>query len=255
MAKRYAMITGASSGIGREIARLLAKKGFHLILVARRKERLLCLQEEITGNSSVNVIVEECDVSKEQNCISLYEKCKKYPLYILVNNAGFGKVGNFEEIPLEEEMDMVKTNIMAPHILMKLFIRDHQNGYILNIASIAGFQPGPKMSAYGATKSYLLNLSMAVQYELKRSGKNIFLTTICPGPVNTEFNEVANAEFHVRSISAKKCAGIALNALFHKKNMVIPTWEMKVMHFMSKITPLSLVIPVEYLLQSKKIRK
>lgn len=250
----YALVTGASSGIGMEISKLLAMKKYDLILVARREERLMKLKSDIENRYKINVIVKKVDLSKEKECIRLFNECEKYNIGILINNAGFGKVGNFEDIPLDTEINMIKTNIIAVHILTKLFIRKYEKGYILNIASIAAFQPGPLLSVYSATKSYVLNFSTAVNYELKKQKKDIYITTLCPGPVNTEFNEVAGADFNLKSINPKKCAKIALKGMFNKKNIVIPAFGIRLLHLGSKIAPYRLVLPVEYKIQSKKKR-
>jgi len=248
----YALITGASSGIGYEIAKLLAQKNYDLILIARRNMRLEKIKIEFEEKYHINVIIKQCDISKEDNCYQLFQEVKNYPIRVLINNAGFGKVGNFNEIPLEDEISMIQTNIIALHILTKLFIQEKKEGYILNVSSIAGIQPGPMMATYGATKSYVLNFSLAVNYELKKNNKNIHITTLCPGPVNTEFNKVAHADFNLRSISSKQCAREAINGLFQKKQIVIPGNDIKLLRILSKITPLKLILPIEYWIQTKK---
>ena len=250
----YALVTGASSGIGVEIAKLLAKRQYNLILVARRKKRLVRLKAQLKSKYNISVKVIECDLSKEENCYQLCKEIKDLDVSVLVNNAGFGKVGHFDTIPLEDEIDMIHTNIVAPHILTKWFVKEKDSGNILNVASMAGFQPGPVMAAYGATKAYLLNLSIAVNYELEKSNKNIHVTTLCPGPVDTEFNKVADADFNLQSISAKQCAREALSGLFQKKELVIPGKAMKLLRIGSKIAPLRIILPMEYRIQGKKTR-
>ena len=248
----YALVTGASSGIGKEIAILLAKKGYNLILVARRKKRLEDLQEYIDRKYSVQVLIKECDLSIRDNCFSLFEECKKYHIQVLINNAGFGKVGQFQKIPCEDEIAMIQTNIMALLILTKLYVNHMRKGYILNVASIAGFQPVPMMATYGATKAFVLNFSQSVNYELKRHHKKVSISTLCPGPVNTEFNQVAGAEFNLQSITAKKCALEAIQGLFSKKDVIIPSISIKVLHGLSKIAPNKIILPVEYKIQVAK---
>lgn len=248
----YALITGASSGIGLEIAKELAKKKYNLILVARRYERLLELKKQLEAKYKIKVITKEYDISKEENCYRLFLEVKEYNVTVLVNNAGFGKIGYFDNIPLDVELDMVRTNIIAPHILTKLFIKEKKKGYILNVASMAGFQPGPVMATYGATKAYLLNLSLSVNYELRKCNKKISITTLCPGPVNTEFNKVANADFNLASISAKQCAKEAVHGLFKKRELVVPSINMKLLRIASKLAPLKLILPMEFRIQTKK---
>ena len=146
-----ALITGASSGIGRDMARVLAKAKVDLILVARRKERLMELKKELP----VHVTVVVLDVSKRENCEALYQRFVHEPIDILINNAGFGDYGEFHETELDKDLQMVQTNIQAVHILTKLFLKDfirRDKGYILNVASSAAFLPGPLMATYYATK-------------------------------------------------------------------------------------------------------
>jgi len=250
----YALITGASSGIGKELAKQLALKNYDLIIVARRIEQLNQLKEEICKTSPVDVVVKQCDLSAPENCIKLVEECREYHVTLVVNNAGFGKVGRFEEIPLEEELRMISTNITALHIFTKLFSQSMEQGLILNVGSIAGFQPDPMMSAYGASKAYVIKLSRAVNYEFKKHGKNVHLSVLCPGPVDTEFNKVANCTFNLRSISPKKCAKIALKGLFKKKDVIIPGFSEKLAHFLVKFVPTRLVLPIEIKMQSQKLK-
>lgn len=250
----YALVTGASSGIGIEIARLLAKKKYDLIIVARREERLKKIKKELESRYGIHVVIMQYDLSKEENCKRLFKSCEKYPIEVLVNNAGFGKVGYCSDVPMEQELDMVKTNIIAVFILTKLFIRTYSKGYILNVSSVAAFQPGPVMAVYGATKSFVYSFSLAVNYELKKQRRNIHVTTLCPGPVNTEFNQVADADFDLKSISPKRCAAAALNGMFKRKDIVIPGIRIKLLHAGSKFAPVKAVLPVEYRIQVKKTK-
>ena len=146
-----ALITGASSGIGKDIAIELAKRNYDLVLVSRDIDKLNKVKEQI-NNVQVEVIPK--DLSVEQNCIDLFEQLKNKKIDILINNAGFGLFGEFADVSLEKELSMIKTNIIAMHILTKLFLqkmKKENSGYILNVASIAGFMPGPLMSAYYAS--------------------------------------------------------------------------------------------------------
>ena len=160
-----ALVTGASSGIGKDIAIELNKLGYDLILVARDTIRL----EEVKNSLKGNVETIEMDLSNEENCKSLHERVKD--IDILVNNAGFGTFGNFTETELEKEIDLIDTNVKAMHILAKLYLKDmveRNEGHILNTASIAGFMPGPLMCAYYASKAYVVRLSEGIRAELKR---------------------------------------------------------------------------------------
>ena len=248
----YALITGASSGIGKEMAIQLAEKDVNLILVARRHERLLDLQKTIQKTHPVNVIVYPIDLTNEPSLYALHKSCQNYDVRIVVNCAGFGKMGLFLDTPLEEELDMIKTNVTAVHILTKLFADSMQRGVILNVASIAAFAPVPLLSAYGATKAYVQSLSRAVNYELKKSGKNVRVTTLCPGPVDTEFNAVAHGGFKIPGMPPKKCAKYAVDGIFHKKELILPGFVPKAMHILSRITPTALQLPIEYFIESCK---
>ncbi|MSS63586.1 SDR family oxidoreductase [Lachnospiraceae bacterium WCA-693-APC-MOT-I] len=249
----YAFITGASSGIGKELAILLAKKGYNLILIARREKRLLHLKKSLESRYPIKVMVETCDLSDAKSCITLHNTYKNYPVTVLINGAGFGKVGNVSDIPLEYDLSMLHTNITALHILSKLFASTMDHGYILNIASIAAFQPGPYLATYSATKSYVASFSIALNYEMKRKKKPIHIATLCPGPVDTEFNQVAGTSFSLPSISAKKCAKIALHGLFRKKTLIIPSLSIKLNYIGSKLSPLALILPLEYKIQTAKL--
>lgn len=249
----YALITGASSGIGKEIAKLLAQKGYHLILVARRIDRLDKLGKQLSHRYHIKTISKQYDLSIPSNCALLHKDCIDYPITVVINAAGFGKVGRFQDIPLEEELSMINTNLTSLTILTKLFINSMEKGRILNISSIAGFQPGPMLATYSATKSYVTNLSLAINYELKRHHKNIHISTLCPGPVSTEFDQVAGTNFSLKSISAKRCAQLAIDGLFKNKDLIIPSFTMKVMHVCSKLVPNALILPVEYVIQTKKL--
>ena len=231
-----ALITGASSGIGKNMAYVLANKGIDLILVARNKDELL----KIKANVKVNVEVIELDLLKEKNVFKLYEMCKDGNIDILINNAGFGLFGLFTETDLARELEMIDLNIKAYHILTKLFLKDFvekDNGYILNVASSAGFMAGPRLSTYYATKNYVLKLTMAINEELRQSGSNVVVSALCPGPVNTNFNKVAHGEFSIKEASPKYVAEYAINKLFKKKMIIIPTFRIKLGIFLLRILP------------------
>lgn len=173
------LITGASSGLGLELAREFHKKGFHIVAVARRKERLENLREEL----KINIEIEVLDLSNEYNCIKLFEKYRD--IDILINNAGFGIVDEFIDSDLEKEVDMINLNIKAVHILTKLYLKEMESkdlGYILNVTSIAGVMPsGPYMSTYYATKSYVYSLSNSISKELKQKKSNVRVRSIMSG--------------------------------------------------------------------------
>lgn len=247
-----ALITGASSGIGKNMAYVLANKGIDLILVARNKDELL----KIKANVKVNVEVIELDLLKEKNVFKLYEMCKDGNIDILINNAGFGLFGLFTETDLARELEMIDLNIKAYHILTKLFLKDFvekDNGYILNVASSAGFMAGPRLSTYYATKNYVLKLTMAINEELRQSGSNVVVSALCPGPVNTNFNKVAHGEFSIKEASPKYVAKYAINKLFKKKMIIIPTFRIKLGIFLLRILPYRIQLIYCYHIQGKKL--
>lgn len=247
-----ALITGASSGIGKNMAYVLANKGIDLILVARNKDELL----KIKANVKVNVEVIELDLLKEKNVFKLYEMCKDRNIDILINNAGFGLFGLFTETDLDRELEMIDLNIKAYHILTKLFLKDFvekDNGYILNVASSAGFMAGPRLSTYYATKNYVLKLTMAINEELRQSGSNVVVSALCPGPVNTNFNKVVHGEFSIKEASPKYVAEYAINKLFKKKMIIIPTFRIKLGIFLLRILPYRIQLIYCYHIQGKKL--
>lgn len=247
-----ALITGASSGIGKNMAYVLANKGIDLILVARNIDEML----KIKANVKVNVEVIELDLLKEKNVFKLYEMCKDRNIDILINNAGFGLFGLFIETDLARELEMIDLNIKAYHILTKLFLKDFvekDNGYILNVASSAGFMAGPRLSTYYATKNYVLKLTMAINEELRQSGSNVVVSALCPGPVNTNFNKVAHGEFSIKEASPKYVAEYAINKLFKKKMIIIPTFRIKLGIFLLRILPYRIQLIYCYHIQGKKL--
>lgn len=247
-----ALITGASSGIGKNMAYVLANKGIDLILVARSKEEML----KIKDNVKVNVDVIEMDLLKEKNVYKLYDMCKDKCVDILINNAGFGLFGIFTETDLDRELEMIDLNIKAYHILTKLFLKDFvekDSGYILNVASSAGFMAGPRLSTYYATKNYVLKLTMAINEELRQSGSHVVVSALCPGPVNTNFNKVAKGEFSIKEASPKFVAEYAIDKLFQKKMLIIPTLRIKLGIFLLRLVPYRLQLSFCYHIQGKKL--
>lgn len=251
----YALITGASSGIGREMALLLAQKGYDLILAARRENRLKKLKDYLENRYPVSVETAVCDLADKEACLSLCEAYRDYPVEIPINGAGFGKIGYITETDLETQISMINTNITALHILSRQFAKQMKHGYILNIASIAGFQPGAFLATYGATKAYAVSFSLALGHELKEQGKDISVTTLCPGPVDTEFHKVAGTSFSLPSISAKRCAKEGLRGMFRKKRLVLPSLTTKASYLAVKLAPLAAVIPVTYRIQKSKVER
>lgn len=247
-----ALITGASSGIGRDMARYLASLGWDLILVARREDRLRELKAEL-ASVKVNTIV--LDVGKADDCFRLYELTKSERIDMLINNAGFGLAGEFAETVLDTELNMIDVNIRAVHILTKLFLRDfieRDNGIILNVASSAGFMPGPLLSTYYATKNYVLRLSEAIYEELRRKGSRVKISVLCPGPVNTEFNTVAKVRFAVAGISSELCAKTAVDGAFKGRLVIVPGGILRAGLFFRRFVPEKQLLKIAYNFQRRK---
>ena len=246
-----AVITGASSGIGRDMARVLSQKGYDLILVARRLNRLEELQKELP--TKVQAIF--CDLSQTEACFDLYEQLKDADIDIFINNAGFGLFGAFDEADLGKELEMMDTNIRAVHILTKLFLQKFlkcDKGYILNVASSAAFLPGPLLSTYYASKSYVLRLSEAIYEELRRKQKNVHISVLCPGPVATEFDRVADVRFSVKGLSSYKVAQVAIDGLLRNKLLITPGALMKMARFVERFLPEKWLLRACYHMQKRK---
>lgn len=246
------LITGASSGIGRSMAYIYAKKNYDLILVARSKDKLTNIKKEITN---VKVDIEVCDLNNIDNCINLHKKYKD--IDILINNAGFGLIGTFEKTSLDKELQMIDTNIRAMHILMKLYLNDFikkDKGTILNVASIAGFLPGPLMATYYSTKNYVVCLSESIKEELRRKKSNVKISVLCPGPVNTNFDKVANVDFSLNSLSSDYVAKYAINSLEKGKFYIIPGTNVKFLRLASKFIPNTILARFVYLSQKRKTK-
>lgn len=248
-----ALITGASSGMGRDMANYLASFGYDLIVVSRDKKKL----NELFNDLNVSVKKIEMDLSITDNCIKLHKMLKNENIDILINNAGFGDAGNFSETSLDKELSMIDLNIKAYHILTKLFLKDfikRDYGRILNVASMAGFMPGPYMATYYATKNYVVSLSLAIYEELKKDNSNVKISIFCPGPVDTNFNNVANVKFNLKSLSSEYASKYAIDNMFKDKVIILPP-NMKLNHTLTKICPTDLILFVNSKIQGRKIGK
>jgi len=246
-----ALITGASSGIGRSMAKYLASLGYQLILVGRDKKKLEELQKSLSVESKV-IIADLSDITRVKE---VYVMTKNDDIDILINNAGFGLFGKFYETDINKELEMIHTNIEAVHLLTKLFLRDMQkrnSGYILNVASMAAFGPGPLMATYYATKAYVNNLSEAISEELRREKSNVFVCSLCPGPVDTNFNDTANVEFSVKPLSSDEVARYAIDSMFKGKVVIIPGFKMKVTMFFRRFASRKMIRKITYNIQKRK---
>ncbi len=244
-----ALITGASSGIGRDMARYLSKLGYDLVIVARNQDKL----EELKNELKTDVKIEVCDISKIENCFKLFYNNQDIDL--LINNAGFGDFGKFTETDFEKEMSMIDTNIKAVHALTKLYLiemKKRDSGKILNVASIAGFMSGPLMATYYATKNYIVSLSKAINKELEKDGSNVSVSLLCPGPVKTNFDKVANVKFSLNGLSSEYVAKYAIDKTLRNKKIIIPGKLMKLLYFGNKLAPSSISLNIAYNSQSRK---
>ncbi len=244
-----ALVTGASSGIGRDIAFELANKGYDLILVARRADKL----EEIKKAVNVNCQTVSCDLSVNENCIKLCQWLVSEEIDVVVNCAGLGVFGEFSKTDLDKEINMINTNITALHIITKFFVKKfvkENKGYILNVASAAAYAPGPMFSSYYATKAYVLRLTQAIAEEVSKT--NVYVGALCPGTVDTEFNTVAEVGTGVSAMSSKYVAKYAVNKMFKKKKVIISGFKFKCAVFFSRFLSDGILAKITHNFQKKK---
>lgn len=247
-----ALITGASSGIGRDIARVLSEMGYDLIITARNEAAL----EELKAELKTSVRVITADLSSEEECFRLYEQTKDENIDVLINNAGFGLFGEFRKTDLNRELDMISVNVNALHILTKLFLNDfteRDSGYIMNVSSSAAIVPGgPLLATYYATKSYVKSLTIGIYEELRRRKSNVVVSAFCPGPVDTEFNKRAGVSFSMAGIPSRYAAEYAVKKMFRRKLIVIPGTKMKLVAFFKRFFSEKFVTKITYNIQKNK---
>ena len=246
-----AIITGASSGIGKDMAIILSEMGYDLVLVARRPEPMEELKKTLKSNVQVIVL----DLSSHEACNTLYNSVNPKEIDILINNAGFGIYGEFTETGLQSEIDMIDINITALHILTKLFLKDftvRNSGYILNVSSAAAFLPGPLMAGYYASKAYVLRLTQAVSEELAKAGSSVYVGALCPGPVKTEFDVVAGIGPGIRGLESMYVSKYAIRKMLKRKKVIVPGLSMKLAKLFLPIVPDFLVLKMSYIVQKRK---
>lgn len=244
-----ALITGASSGIGLEMAKYLSSLGHEVILVAKDERKLNSVKDVMTTNAKVYCY----DLSVMDNCFLLYDKVKDEKIDIVINNAGYGIFGDYEMDNIDREMNMIDLNVKCLHILTKLFVNNKNTKYIMNVASSAGLmRGGPLMSGYYATKSYVCSYSFALYEELRRRGVDKHISVLCPGPVNTNFNKVANVKFNIKSLEAPEVAKYAIDKMFKNKLLIIPGATVRMGVFFSRFLPLKALLKITYNIQDKK---
>jgi len=235
----------------------LAAEGYRLVLVARREDRLQELAQELQKKGTESIVI-SADLSQKEACYHLMQQIEKLPVGILINDAGFGDCGSFLETDADKEMQMIDVNVKAMHLLMKLMLRrmeKQEGGYILNVASSAGLLPaGPYMATYYATKAYIASLTRAVALELKQRGSRVYVGALCPGPVNTEFNAVANVEFALAGITPEYCVRYALKQMKRRKVVIVPTLTLKAVTTCGRFIPQKVLIAITAHQQKKKLR-
>lgn len=245
------LITGGSSGIGKDMAKTLSLLGNEVILVSKDENKLISACEEIK-NSRYYV----CDLSYDVEVNKLCEYLLKEKPDIVINDAGFGAFGDYSEVSLEREMEMVKVNVISLHKITKTclkYMEGNKNAHILNVASIAGLLPGgPLLGTYYATKSYVRSYTLGIYEELRRKGSTIKISCLCPGPVNTNFNKVANVKFNIKSLEAPEVAKYAIDKMFKNKLLIIPGATVRMGVFFSRFLPLKALLKITYNIQDKK---
>ena len=243
-----ALITGASAGIGAELARVFASHAHDLVLVARRRDALEALAGQLEGKHGISatVIVDDLGDADSPERISAAVRDAGIDIDVLVNNAGFGLGGQFSDTPIEREMDMVQVNITALMQLTKLFVApmvQRRRGYVMNVASTAAFFPGPGMSVYYATKAFVFSFSQAIAEELADSG--VIVSCLCPGPTETEFTQVAQLNrpklFDSNVADARDVAEFGYRALMAGWRVAIPGARNKFLVQAQRFVPRRLV--------------
>lgn len=250
----YTLITGASTGIGKELAKVFAKAQYNLVLIARSIDKLESLKKELQEQYKIDIQILTIDLSKKDSAYKIYEyvKNKGIKVQILVNNAGFGTNGAFLENNLEKELEEIQVNVVSlielTYYMGKEMLKDSQEKpkyfyKILNVGSIAGFQPGPFMNIYYSTKAFVLFFSEGLYEELKE--KNILVSVLCPGPVKTDFFSTANIEKKLLTklpmLDPEKLAHYTFKKLMKNKVIIIPGITNKIGVFSAKVLPRSIV--------------
>ena len=249
---KMVLITGASSGIGTEFAKAFSAKGCKLILVARRSARLHALAQELGTPCEVL----PADLSREEEVNRIAEIAGDQKVDVLINCAGFGLLGAETELDLSDELRMIDLNVRAVHILTKKFLPrlvERNSGAILNVASSAGLLPaGPYLNTYYATKAYVASFTQGLSAELKDQGKAVYVGALCPGPVYTEFTEVAGGSQWDKGITAAECVAYAMKKMEKGKTVIVPKASIRAGLFFSRFLPRKTVAKFLAKFQKKK---
>jgi len=242
----FALITGASKGIGRSIANELAARKINVLLVARSENLLIVLADKLKKQYAIEAYWLAIDLSKLDASKKIYDWCheKSYPVNILINNAGYGLSGDFEKYSREDHLGMLQVNMIAPVELISLFLpqlKNQNKAYILNIGSSAAYQSVPYLSAYAASKAFIVSFTRSLKYELRRT--SVSVTLVSPGVTNTDFNTRADIpEKAVKagekiSMTSDEVAKIAIKSMFNKRTEVITGFITKLTVFLVKLLP------------------
>jgi short-subunit dehydrogenase len=255
-----ALVTGGSGGIGLELAKVLARNGFHLVLVARNRDTLEAAAGQLEGKFDVRAHVFAADLRRPDAPEAIFDflQNENIPIEILINNAGFGLGGEFSETELQRELDMIQVNIGALTHLTKLFLPPmikRRSGRVLNVASTAAFQPGPLMAVYYATKAYVLSFSEALAEELRNTG--VTVTALCPGPTQTDFADTAEVNssrlFNTFGIAdAADVAKYGFDAMMNGKRLAIPGIRNKIIAQANRIAPRALSAKIARIAQETR---
>lgn len=261
MANKTALITGASSGIGLELAKIHAGKGGDLVLVARREDNLISLKKELEKAHDISVEIISMDLSQTNAAKAVYDKLQEKGIAIdyLINNAGFGGFGLFHETDWEKEAAMIDLNIKTLTHLTKLFVKDmvtRGSGKIMNVASTSSFLPGPLMSIYYASKHYVLTFSESIANELKGTG--VTVTALCPGPTESEFQKSADMNEsmlfkRIKVATSKDVAEYGYKKMLKGRVIAVEGNMNKIFAFSTRLFPRKIVANMVRIMQDKKV--
>ena len=250
MSTKTVWITGASSGIGREFARRYARLGFRLILTARRRDRLETLAAELRAKHGTLCRIVPADLEQDAQVTALCEALADEHIDLFINNAGFGACGAFSETDEGKELSMLRVNVLAMHRLFKFTLRKMEAqgfGTILNVAS------GPYMAGYYASKAYVVSLTRGVAEELREQHSPVYVCALCPGPVDTEFNDRADVVFALKGITPELCVEEAMRGMLRRKTIIVPRTLMRLATTAQKLVPTPLLMPIVARQQKKKL--
>lgn len=246
----YALITGATSGLGKSLAIKLSNMDYKIIAVGRNEEKLKSLSKCLK-----DVITIKADLTKEEEIYKVYNETKKYKIDLLINAAGNGYLGKFNEIDIKKDIETINLNIISLHLLTKLYLSDmidRNEGRILNVASSAAFQPGPLMSTYYATKSYVYNLTMGIYEELRQSKSNVKIHVLCPGAFKTEFLDKAGIKNAKYVKSVEFIVDYTIKNMFKNKTVLVPGFLMRLVLFFERFLSKKTLLKINYNIQKNK---